>query len=330
MLSDPLIIFFSSICLVYAMRGAIFGLTKVILRICALTGAYFCAYIGYQPVSVQISQHSPIELPLPLSHALAGCLCLLATFILFRIIAAGIHSMIKRLTAEWPTNLLSSFATRALAALISCAFGFGLCLSGLVGYLILSKIFALPTIEPTATNQAFIKLSENVIQRIQTNGVLKIRTDELKPDQKPVDKMQPSSIRKSDGITSGNSQIPVSHISNAIVSMLVQHTTSPQQKQALEQHLNHLLSQEGQLTNFIRQSLPADYQKKLGIDTVLEQADAEQLIAQQFRHLLNNRQALTSALQALKESSLPAVINEQSTPDLKTDNLTAVQTKASL
>ena len=130
--SDPLITIFCIVCLVYAVRGAIFGLTKVLLRICALTGAYFCAYIGYQPVSALISQHNPIELPPPLCYALAGCLCLLATFILFNIIAAGMNSIIKRLTAEWPTNFLRSFTTRTLAALISSAFGFGLCLSGLM------------------------------------------------------------------------------------------------------------------------------------------------------------------------------------------------------
>lgn len=323
--SDPLIAIFCIVCLVYALRGAIFGLTKVVLRICALTSAYFCAYIGYQPVSAQISQHSPIELPVPLFQALAGCVCLLATFILFRIIAAGIHSIIKRLTAEWPTNFLRSVATRTLAALISCAFGFGLCLSGLVGYLMLSKVFALPTIEPTTINQGFIRLSENVLQRIQTDGIPNIQTDEPRPDHKPVDNIQAPSIRKSDGIVPINSLTPMSLISNANDSMLLQHTTSPQQKQALEQDLNHLLSQEGQLKNFIRQSLPADYQKKMGIDTILEQKDAEKRIAQQFRHLLNNRQALISALQALQEPSLPAVTDEQPIIDLRTSNSTAVE-----
>ena len=180
----------------------------------------------------------------------------------------------------------------------------------------MSKVFALPTIEPTTTNQAFIKLSENVIQHIQTDGISNIRTDEAKPYHKPEEKLQPQSIRKSEGIAPINSLIPLSHIVNGNGSMLMSHTTSPQQKQALEQNLDDLLSQKGQLTNFIRQSLPADYQKKIGIDTLLEQADAEQRIAQQFRHLLNNRQALTSALQALKESSLPAVTHEQSITDL--------------
>ena len=63
----------------------------------------------------------------------------------------------------------------------------------------------------------------------------------------------------------------------------------------------------------------------MGIDTILEQKDAEQRIAQQFRHLLNNRQALTSALQALQEPSLPAVNDMQPITDLQTDNSTAVE-----
>ena len=63
----------------------------------------------------------------------------------------------------------------------------------------------------------------------------------------------------------------------------------------------------------------------MGIDTILEQKDAEQRIAQQFRHLLNNRQALISALQALQEPSSPAVTDDQPIIDLRTRNSTAVE-----
>lgn len=230
MLSDPLILIFSIVCFVCAVRGAIFGLTKVLLRIFVLSGAYYCAYSGYQPVSTRISQYNPIELPPAISHALAGCLCLLASFILFNIIAAGIHSIIKRLTLVSSTNALKSFATRTLAALISCAFGFGLCLSGLVGYLILGKRFPLPKIEPTVSNQAFINFSENVIQRIQTDAIPRIQKDAAEPDQNPHNKIQPPSIQKRDEIEPRAGLKSLSLISNKDDSLLMHHTSRPEKR----------------------------------------------------------------------------------------------------
>ena len=238
MLSDPLITSFYIVCFVCAVRGAIFGLTKALLRIFALSGAYLCAYIGYQPVSIRISQHNPIELPHVISHALAGCLCLLASFILFNIIAAGIHSIIKRPTLATSTNTLQSFASRTLAALISSAFGFGLCLSGLMGYLILSKHFPLPKIEPTATNQAFINFSKNVIRQIQTDAIPCIQRNESKPNQIPFNKMQPRTIQERDSIGPNASLKPLSLMNNEEDSMLMHHTISTK-KHALEQTRNH-------------------------------------------------------------------------------------------
>lgn len=63
--------------------------------------------------------------------------------------------------------------------------------------------------------------------------------------------------------------------------------------------MDQLLSKDGQLTNFVRQNLAVDYQKAMGIDTLLEQANAEQRIAQQFRHLINDHQALADSLKTL-------------------------------
>lgn len=222
MFSDPLTLIFSIVCLFYAIRGAYFGLTKVLLRIGALIGAYLCAYTGYPPISALLSQHSPIELPAPLYNALAGCLCLLITFILFSIVAACIHKIIKRYTDEWPTNLMMAFVTRIAAALISGVFGFALCLSGLVGYLILSNFLALPHIAPTVSNQAIVNVGERIVQYIDAK-----RQDVPKETKGPKNKMQPQSIRKSDGIAPSGGLHPLSNLSSDRENILVKHINNP-------------------------------------------------------------------------------------------------------
>lgn len=307
MLSDPLTLTFSLVCLFYAIRGAYFGLTKVLLRISALAGAYLCAYTSYPPISALLRQHSPIELTTPLYHALAGCLCLLVAFILLSLIAACIHSWIKRLAAKYTNNILTNILTRLTAALVSCAFGFGLCVSGLLGYQILSKLFPLPHIELTASNEAIINFGEHLIQRIEAGGIPINRPDEQQTAPKSTPSIESPSIQKSNGL---------------------KQTIAPQQKQALEQHLEHLLTQEGQLTNFIHQNLPAEYQNDLGIAALLEQENAEQRIAQQFHHLLSDRQALMSALKSLKKIPLSPFAGAENAYLLNTDSPALVKSNS--
>lgn len=326
MLSDPLTLIFSIVCLFYAIRGAYFGLTKVLLRIGALIGAYLCAYTGYPPISTLLSQHSPIELPAPLYNALAGCLCLLLAFILFSAIAACIHSGIKKLTARYTTNLLTTCLTRLTAALISCAFGLGLCISGLLGYLIFSKLFPLPPIELTASNQAIINFSEHLIQRIEAGGILRNKADEAQTTPKSAPLIKSQSTQKSDGMTPSGNVKPLTRIHNNLDTLLLKHTSSPKQKQALEQQLNQLLAEDGQLINFIRQNLPNEYQQDIDITKLLEQEDAPKRIAQQFNHLLNDRQALMTALQSLKHNSLSPSILEGSASSSNPNSPALVET----
>lgn len=328
MLSDPLTLTFSLVCLFYAIRGAYFGLTKVLLRISALAGAYLCAYTSYPPLSALLKQHIPIELPTPLYHALAGCLCLLIAFILFSAIAACIHSGIKKLAAKYPASLLTTTLTRLTAALVSCAFGFGLCVSGLLGYQILSKLFPVPQIEVTASNEAIINFGERLIQRIEAGDILINRPEEQQAAPKSTPSTESPSVKKSGGNSQSGGLNPTTSVKNAADDILLKQTIAPQQKQALEQHLEHLLSQEGQLTNFIRQNLPTEYQKDLGIASLLEQENAEQRIAQQFHHLLSDRQALMSALQSLKQLPLSPFNGAENPNLLNTDSPALVKSNS--
>lgn len=252
MLSDPLILTFSIVCLAYAVRGACFGLAKVLLRIGALAGAYLCAYLGYPPVSAVFSQHSPIELPAALYHALAACVCLLTTFLLFNTIAACIQVVINRLVAKYPPSLLTTFVTRIAAALLSCAFSFGLCLGGLVSYQILSEHFPLPKIRATKINETFIKWGEHWILRMQADDIPGMQTEESEVPESPAPKIQPQLIPSNDASAPSDSSHP----------KLIQHKCATQENNFLEHALNHPRSQAGQGAHCIPQRLAAEDPKK--------------------------------------------------------------------
>lgn len=299
---DLIVIIFLVVCLLYAVRGAYFGLTKVFFRLSALAGAYACAYYYHQTLSLLLSQKFALDLPPWLLHCLAGSLCFLASFMALSVFLFLINRLISKLCPKVSHHLSAVIVSRLCAAAIAGAFGFLICSSGLACYLIISTSVPLPAIQSSPLNQGLINQSENLARIIQTALTERIESHQEIPSEptkqliKPPQNKVNSGIKKSNGSQSQSTELSPTN------QALAQLDNDPKLQTALQLRLQTLMQTEGQLSNFIRQTIPLSHLNQEAVNSLLQEADAEKRIAEQFKYLLNDHDALISALQSLQNN----------------------------